>query len=110
MRKFLEKSTFISAAILSFVFLIPFIALELINRWKLNEGFPLALFAFAWVLQTFFLLILTPMIKTTQSGKSLTRNPITLLLRVVGLTLVAYIWGGWVVDQWPCFMGVPNCD
>ncbi len=110
MQKLLEKSTFISAAALGFIFLIPFIALELVNRWKFNKGFPVALFTFTWLLQTVFVLILAPIVKNITSGKSLTKNPINFLLRVAGLALIAYIWGSWIVDQWPCFMGVPNCD
>lgn len=110
MQKLLEKYTFASAAILGFIFLIPLIALEIVNRRKFNEGFPFSVFIFTWILQAAFILILAALIKTMRSGKSVTKNRIELLLRLVGLLLIAYIWGGWIADQWPCFMGVPNCD
>ncbi len=110
MQKLFRKFPIISAAVLGFIFLIPFIALELINRWKFNESFPFSVFTFTWLLQTLFILILIPLIQNIQSGKSLTKNSLELLLRVTGLILIAYIWGSWIVDQWPCFMGIPNCD
>jgi hypothetical protein len=37
-------------------------------------------------------------------------NPINLLLRVAFLALIAWMWGGILIDQMPCFLGVPNCD
>jgi hypothetical protein len=110
MQKLFKTSPFISAPVLGFILLIPIIALEIVNRWKFHEKFPFAIFTFTWVLQTLFILILVSVIKTIVSGTSLTKLPLNLLLRVVSLVLIAYIWGGWIVDQWPCLMGVPNCD
>ena len=110
MQKLFKTPPFISATVLGFIILIPFIALELINRSKFNEDFPFAIFLFTWFLQTLFILILVPLIKNVRSGKSLTKQPLNFLLRIVGLMLIAYIWGGWIVDQWPCLMSVPNCD
>jgi hypothetical protein len=110
MPKFFEKSPLISAAVLGFIFLIPLIALELVNRWKFAESFPFQFFTFAWILQTIFILLLIPIIKKIQSGKSLQKNPIIFILQVAGLLLIAYIWAGLIIDQWPCLMGVPNCD
>jgi len=26
------------------------------------------------------------------------------------LILIAWLWAGALVDQMPCFLGVPNCD
>jgi hypothetical protein len=110
MQKLLKNSPITFAIVLGFVLLIPFVALEVVNRWKFNESFPFALFTFAWVLQTAFVYIGLPIVKTIRSGKSVTNNPLQLAIRVAGMLLIAYIWGGWVVDQWPCLMGVPNCD
>lgn len=96
--------------VLGFVLLVPLIILEIVNRWKFDESFPWALFIFAWVLQTVFVFIFIPIVKNIQLGKSLKEKPIELAWRVVLLILIAYIWSGWVIDQWPCLMGVPNCD
>lgn len=110
MQKLFRNYPLISSAVLGFVFLIPFIVLETVNRWKFNEGFPFAVFTFTWLLQTAFILILVSLIKNVQPKKSLKGNPFIFVLRLVGLVLIAYIWGGWIIDQWPCLMGVPNCD
>jgi hypothetical protein len=32
------------------------------------------------------------------------------LLRVVFLAFIARMWIGILIDQMPCFLGVPNCD
>ena len=37
-------------------------------------------------------------------------NPAFLAGRVVFLGLVAWGLFSLILDQWPCFMGVPNCD
>lgn len=110
MQKFFKKYAFISAAGLGFILLIPLIALEFVNRWRFDESFPFSLFTFAWILQSLFIMILIPLIKDMRSGKSLIKKPLRLLLHVLGLLLIAYIWVGWLVDQWPCLMGVLNCD
>ena len=110
MQNLLKSSPIIQALVFGFIFLIPLIALEVVNRWRFNEGFPFAVFIFSWILQALFILLLTPIVKTYQSGKSFTTHPISLLLKIAGLVLIAYIWQGWIVDQWPCIMGVPHCD
>ena len=110
MQKRFSTSSFFSAIIWGFIFLIPLITLELVNRWKFHEGFPFALFTFTWILQVLFILLLTFMIKSQHSRKSIRQDPTSLLLQVIGLLLIAYIWGGWIIDQWPCLMGIPNCD
>ena len=37
-------------------------------------------------------------------------HPTNLLFRVAFLALIAIIWAGILIDQLPCFLGVPNCD
>jgi hypothetical protein len=51
-----------------------------------------------------------PIVHTLRTKGSLLAHPLHLLF-VVGIT---FLFGmgvvGLIVDQWPCFMGVPNCD
>lgn len=110
MQKIFAKSSFATSAALGFLFLIPFIVLEIVNRWEFQEGFPWAVFIFTWILQTLFIFIALPLIRSLQAGKSLRKNIFNTLFRIVGMVFIAYIWGGWIIDQWPCLMGVPNCD
>ena len=99
-----------SPAIISLLLVVPFIIMELVNRRNFNEGFPFPLFGFMWVLPILFILTLTPMVQTVRAGNSLMANPISLLLKVAFLLFLAWFWGNIVVDQMPCFLGVPNCD
>jgi hypothetical protein len=43
-------------------------------------------------------------------GTSLLQNPVRLLLRVASLALIAIVWVATLLDQMPCFLGVPLCD
>jgi hypothetical protein len=51
-----------------------------------------------------------PIVRTLQAGGSLFAHPIHLLIITLILSTLAIGLGGLIVDQWPCFMGVPNCD
>ena len=96
--------------IISFILVIPFMILELVNRRNFNEGFPIALFGFLWLLPTLFIITIMPMVRNIGAGNSIIANPIILLLRVVFLAFIAWMWVSLVIDQMPCFLGVQNCD
>lgn len=51
-----------------------------------------------------------PIVRTLQAGGSLFAHPLHLI--IVGVILLIFTVGvvGLIVDQWSCFMGVPNCD
>lgn len=51
-----------------------------------------------------------PIVRTLRAGGSLFAHPIHLIIVVILLFLFAAGVVGLIVDQWPCFMGVPNCD
>ena len=97
-------------AIVSFTLLLPFMIMEIINRRSFNEGFPIILFIVMWFLPVLFLLILTPILRTIRSGNGLFTSPIKLLLSIAVLVLIAIVWTSALIDQMPCFLGVPNCD
>ena len=109
-QKLFRISPLAISAVLGFVFLSPFITLELVNRWKFKEDFPFAVFGFTWLLQTLFIMTVVPVAKTIRLGNYSTKNLVPLVLRALALILIAHVWFGWIADQWPCFMGVPNCD
>jgi hypothetical protein len=99
-----------SAAIISFLLVIPFMILEVVNRRHFNEGLLIPLFVFMWLLPMLFILTVHPIVRSVRAGNSLMANPIHLVLRVVCLALIAWMWMGILIDQMPCFLGVPNCD
>lgn len=97
-------------AILSFLLVIPFMVMEIVNRRNFNEGFPIPLFIFMWLLPTLFLLTGLPIMRNVWAGNRILANPILLLLRVAFMALIVWAWFVLVIDQMPCFLGVPNCD
>ena len=87
------------ALIASVLLVLPFIILEWMNQG--DESFPVALFVALWLLSRAFVVLL----------KKITRlSRLHLLLRLAGLVLIAGAWTGLVIDQMPCFLGMPNCD
>lgn len=99
-----------SAAIISFILVVPFTILELVNRRDFHESFPMVLFGVLWLLPMIFIATLMPMVRNVRAGNSIMANPGHLLLRSALLVFIAMMWGGILIDQWPCFMGVANCD
>lgn len=51
-----------------------------------------------------------PIVRTLRGGGSLFAHPLHLVIVVVILFLFAAGAVGLLVDQWACFIGVPNCD
>ncbi|MEW6029153.1 MAG: hypothetical protein ACOYZ8_17230 [Chloroflexota bacterium] len=99
-----------SPALIGLPFVLPFMVMELVNRWNYHEGFPVNLFGMMWLSAAAFVLILVPIVRNVRVGKDLMANPVSLLLRVVFLAFIARMWVGILIDQMPCFLGVPNCD
>ena len=51
-----------------------------------------------------------PIARTLQAGGSFFAHQVNLIIVGARLFLFSGGLGGLLVDQWPCFMGVPNCD
>jgi hypothetical protein len=96
-----RKSAFASTALI-----LPLLFLELRNLQNFN-GFPFMLFALLWSLPFAFLVILAWLFR---KGPTIERPRAVVVLGVASLVLVAFFWTGMLIDQAPCFMGVPNCD
>ena len=99
-----------SPAIISLVLVVPFMILELVNRRNFNAGFPIPLFVFMWLLPMLFIVTVMPIVRNVRAGNSIVANPLVLLIRVIFLAFIIWMWFGIVIDQMPCFLGVPNCD
>jgi hypothetical protein len=100
------------AALISFILVLPFAILESLNNTitKQNAFGLIVLFGLLWLLPMAFIVILLPIVRAVRAGDSLLGNPVNLLSRVAFLGLIAMVWGGIIIDQIPCFMGVANCD
>ena len=101
-----------AAAIISFMLVLPFAILEASFNPVNGRNAPglLALFGLLWLLPAAFIVILAPVVRAARAEESTTASPVSILFRVAFLALIAVMWGGLLVDQMPCFVGVPNCD
>ncbi len=99
-----------TAAILGTILVLPFIILELVNRRRYPEAFPIPLFGILWLLPMGFSLILKAVGRRLQTGQKMIGSSIYILLGVALLILIAGLWIGIILDQMPCFLGVPRCD
>lgn len=99
-----------TAAIGSLVLVLPFVILELVNGRDFPYNFPIPLFGFMWLLALSFIVILLPILRSQQTRNETVASSFGLLPRIALLVLIAWIWLSLVLDQMPCFLGVPNCD
>ena len=51
-----------------------------------------------------------PIVNTLRAGGSLFAHPINLIIVLFILSTFVIGFASFVLDQWPCFIGVPNCD
>jgi hypothetical protein len=51
-----------------------------------------------------------PIVRTLRAGGSLFAHPINLIIVVLILSTFAIGLANFIIDQWPCFIGAPNCD
>jgi len=103
-------TNFRSPALISLLLVIPFMIMEVINTQDLNTIFNIPLFGIIWLLPMIFIVILIPIVQNVRAGNSLMAKPVRLIISVVFLVLIALMWTTLIVDQIPCFLGIPNCD
>jgi hypothetical protein len=97
-------------AIVSLLLVAPFMLMEFVNRRQFHEGYPFLLFFVLWILPFIFIAIVMPLGRDAKAGVDILANPLALGLKVALLLLIAMMWFGTVIDQMPCFLGVPMCD
>jgi hypothetical protein len=115
-----------SAAIISFLLALPFLTILSLLLLDIEPPFA-ALFnnpnpdqpnllGTLIVLGAFLLAVAAcliaraPIVRTLQAGGSLFAHPVNLLLAVMILSFITMLVVGLIVDQYPCWIGVPNCD
>ncbi len=90
---------------------IPLLLLELVvntaDRTSLSPQYfidVMVLFVIIWSLPTAFVALLG---RLTNEG---VRGTAMSILGYTVMILLACFWVALIVDQWPCFIGGPNCD
>ncbi|MGH2472601.1 MAG: hypothetical protein ACRDG6_09395 [Candidatus Limnocylindria bacterium] len=51
-----------------------------------------------------------PIVRDARAGRGIATHPANLVVALGAGLLVALFVGGIIVDQYPCWIGVPNCD
>ena len=113
-----SMSSLKAPAIMSFLLVLPFLVLDLVlkvtlrlHALNLKHALDFAVvFGLLWLLPTTFLVILMPLVRNVRAGNDRMAQPLRLMLRAAVLALIALFWGGILLDQLPCFLGIPNCD
>ena len=57
-----------------------------------------------------FVISLVPMVRNVRAGDGFTANPVNLLIAAALFIFIATLVIGFIIDQYPCWIGVPNCD
>ena|SRR5688572_7044472 len=99
------------AVFTSSLLVAPFAILESFHTTltKQNASGIFLLFGLLWLLPAVFLLLMLPAVRSLM-GKHDRAASFGLLVRITLGVLVVMAWGGLVLDQLPCFLGIPNCD
>ena len=96
--------------IIACLLVIPFMILEFVNRRAYSESFPVLLFTMMWLMVFSFAFIFFPTIRSLRAGRTSSANPFVVVPGLASLLVLAWAWLGLVIDQMPCFLGVPLCD
>jgi hypothetical protein len=57
-----------------------------------------------------FVMNLRVVARDRRAGNGIAAHPANLVLAVATLAFIAWIVGSIIADQYPCWIGVPNCD
>jgi len=65
----------------------------------------------AWLLAlAAFIVNVVPIAHDVRAGRGIATSPANLIVAAAAFALVAFFVGAIIVDQYPCWIGVPNCD
>ncbi|MGH2825658.1 MAG: hypothetical protein ACRDKF_01655 [Actinomycetota bacterium] len=93
-----------------FLLVLPFMILEWSTRSEQpRSDFSVFLFILMWLAAVVSLFVLMPMVQTIRAGNFAVANPVSTVLKVALLVVIAWWWVGLVFDQMPCFLGATGC-
>lgn len=100
------------APVISFILCVfPFMILEWATRSNAprSDASPM-LWVVLWLLSTGFIAVLMLIVQNLRrAGNTIMTHPVSLLLSVIFLAVLAWGWGALVMDQMPCFLGGSGC-
>jgi hypothetical protein len=102
--------TFVTSLLISCTLVAPFIVLEWVNRRTFHEDVPFGLFTFMSLHSLFIVLLLAPAVRRLRSEGNLRALKLGHWAGLVLSAFLIFVYADVVIDQLPCFLGVPNCD
>jgi hypothetical protein len=105
----MEKSTRFSLT-LGFLLVLPFMVMEWSTRTaEPSTDFHVGWFIMMWLSAAIFVRVLMPIVHAIRAGRFGGASPVSFVLKVALLAVVAWAWVGLVIDQMPCFLGATGC-
>jgi hypothetical protein len=89
---------------------IPLMVLQWVNMPDMWADFPIAVFGSLWVFAALFVGTAGAVLKQVRTPDKTMAMKMWLVAGIGFALAVAMVWIGFVADQMPCFLGVPNCD
>ena len=108
--RLLTPTSLVAPLLISATLVAPFIVLQWVNRRTLHEEFPFVLFTFMSLHALFIVLLLTPALRRLRADRSLSALTPGHWAGLLLGAFLGYVYANVVMDQLPCFLGVPNCD
>ena len=112
-----RTKTLLTAVAVGLAATVPLALMELVTRRDYGEAFPFVVFGFLWITASVFFAALLLIARSLRNARDVTPSRWTVLrlvavvlLLIVVAVVAADAWTTWVSDQWPCFIGVRNCD
>lgn len=102
--------SFVAPLLISATLVAPFIVLQWVNRSTFHDDFPFVLFIFMSLHSLFIVLLMTPALRRLRSERSLRALKLGHWAGLLLGAFLVYAYAEVVIDQFPCFLGVPNCD
>ena len=102
--------SFVTPLLISSTLVAPFIVLQWVNRRAFYEAFPFVLFTFMSLHSMFSVLLATPALRHLRSERNLRALKLGQWAGLVLSAVLIFAYADVVIDQLPCFLGVPNCD
>ena len=80
------------------------------DGYRVNAFGVILMFGAVLLLPLGFIISLVPIVRNARTGDGFTANPINLLAAGTLFIFIVSLVIGFVIDQYPCWIGVPNCD
>jgi hypothetical protein len=102
--------SFVTSLLISATLVAPFIFLQWVNRRAFHEDFPFVLFTFMSLHSLFIVLLATPALRRLRSEGNVRALKFGHWAGLALSAFLIFVYADVVIDQLPCFLGVPNCD